>query len=251
MDKILQGVRRFHRDIFQAQRPLFEKLVHAQSPRALFITCSDSRINPNLITQTEPGDLFVVRNAGNIVPAHGSASGGESATIEYAVAVLKVKHVILCGHTQCGAMKALMHSEKARDLPAVRGWFAHAETTRRLITENFGSLTPEEQVPLAIRQNVLVQLDNLRTHPSVAVALSRRELQVHGWIYKLETGEVLAFDPELGQFRSVLEDEVPTEPNAPAASTSPLPPGSNGSHLADYVGAHSSGLFAGGQSDGQ
>src|SRR5437764_15090805 len=127
MEKIFDGVRRFRDTVFAEQRLLFERLARKQDPQALFITCSDSRINPNLTTQTEPGELFILRNAGNIIPPHGAASGGEAATIEYAVSVLKVSHVILCGHSHCGAMQALLGGEQDLDLPAVRAWFAHAE----------------------------------------------------------------------------------------------------------------------------
>src|SRR5215207_10174403 len=126
MQKLVQGVQRFQRGISGPQRDLFMRLADGQRPDALFITCSDSRINPNLITQTEPGELFILRNAGNIVPPYGAASGGEGATIEYAVSVLKLRHIIICGHSHCGAMNALLYSERARDLPAVRAWFAHA-----------------------------------------------------------------------------------------------------------------------------
>src|SRR3954469_10809519 len=108
MDKILDGVRRFRDTVFAEQRTLFERLARQQAPQALFITCSDSRIDPNLITQSEPGDLFILRNAGNLIPPYGAASGGEGATIEYAVAVLEIPNIIVCGHTRCGAMSALI-----------------------------------------------------------------------------------------------------------------------------------------------
>ena len=109
MDKILTGVERFRRHEYVKNRDLFEHLAHKQQkPIALFITCADSRVNPNLITQTDPGDLFLIRNAGNIVPPHGSPIGGEAATVEYSIEVLGIRNIILCGHSQCGAMKAML-----------------------------------------------------------------------------------------------------------------------------------------------
>src|SRR5262249_33214059 len=152
MERILEGVRRFRETVFHEQRLLFERLARQQAPQALFITCSDSRVNPNLITQTEPGELFILRNAGNIVPPHGTSGGGEAATIEYAVSVLKVANIIVCGHSNCGAMHALLYDEKARDLPAVRAWFGHAEATRRIMTENHAGLGDEARERLAVAQ---------------------------------------------------------------------------------------------------
>src|SRR4051794_33368192 len=123
MQKIIEGVRRFRRETFAAHHVLFEALARKQqTTQALFITCSDSRINPNLITHTDPGDLFILRNAGNIIPPYGAAGGGEGATIEYAVSVLGLKNVIVCGHLHCGAMKALLGPPLPRQLPAVAAW---------------------------------------------------------------------------------------------------------------------------------
>src|SRR5688572_772820 len=151
MRKIIQGVRQFQLTAFAQQREFFELLgKKQQTPMALFITCSDSRINPNLITSTEPGDLFLIRNAGNIIPPYGATIGGEAATIEYAVSVLKLRNIIICGHYHCGAMQALMRLERLGDLPAVRKFFAHAEATRRIVKENFHDLSLDAQTDLAI-----------------------------------------------------------------------------------------------------
>src|SRR4051794_8103794 len=166
MDKILQGVRTFQSTVFPGQRDLFEHLARKQqAPQALFVTCSDSRVNPNLITQTEPGDLFILRNAGNIIPPYGAGCGGEAATIEYAVAVLKVPSIIVCGHSHCGAMQNLLGPESGDRLPAVRAWFAHAEATRRILQDRLDGMPRPALVERAVEQNVLVQVANLRTHP--------------------------------------------------------------------------------------
>jgi carbonic anhydrase len=216
MFKIVKGVHHFRRTVFAGQRELFEGLTRGpQAPLALFITCSDSRINPNLLTQTEPGELFILRNAGNIIPPHGVA-GGEGATIEYAVAVLGIRDVIVCGHSHCGAVQALLgRGEDQRDLPAVRAWFAHAEATRRIVAAATGRLDPAELYRLGTEQNVLVQLDNLRTHPAVAAGLSRGQLRLYGWVYVIETGEVLSYDPALGRFAPLEADEPSPVPTLP------------------------------------
>ena len=210
MQKLIQGLHEFQRSFFE--RDFFEGLAKGQAPETLFITCSDSRINPNLITQTAPGELFIVRNAGNIVPPHGPFPGGEAATIEYAVAVLKVKDVIICGHSHCGAMKALLHPEDVMSLPIVAHWLGHAEATRRIIAENYRHLEGHALLTATVQENVLVQLEHLRTQPSVAAALAAGGLRLHGWVYKIETGEVFAFDPDLRQFSTIKEASIPTAP---------------------------------------
>lgn len=204
MQKLIQGIHHFQQNIFDTQKALFERLAGGQQPLALFITCSDSRLDPNLLTQTQPGELFILRNAGNIVPAHSAAPGGEAATIEYAVAVLKVKDIIVCGHSFCGAMGGLLHPESLKDLPAVTAWLSHAEATARIIKENYEHLTAEEaRLTATVEENVLVQLENLRTHPSVAAAVSRGDVKLHGWTYKFETGQVFSYDTQSGQFLPV------------------------------------------------
>src|SRR5262245_1147214 len=162
MQKLLLGIHHFQANIFRSRRELFERLADGQRPEALFITCSDSRINPNLITQTEPGDLFILRNAGNIVPPYGAANGGEGATIEFAVAGLGIQDIIVCGHSHCGAMKGLLDPETLRDTPAMAAWLGHAESTRRILRDKYGDRRGDALQMTAIEENVLVQLENLR-----------------------------------------------------------------------------------------
>ncbi len=193
MQKIFRGVQHFRQSVFGERRELFQRLASGQQPEALFITCSDSRINPNLVTQTEPGDLFILRNAGNLIPAHGHG-GGEAATIEYALSILGVQDIVVCGHSNCGAMAALLQPGATRDLPEVERWLGHAAATRSIIEQNHATLEPAERVLAAAQENVLVQLNNLRTHPTVAASLSTGRLRLHGWVYKFEEGEILNFD---------------------------------------------------------
>jgi carbonic anhydrase len=201
MDKILAGVARFRRDEYPASRQMFEALAkRQQNPIALFITCADSRIHPNLITQTDPGDLFLIRNAGNIVPPHGAPVGGEAATIEYSIEVLGIRNIIICGHSQCGAMKALLEEKSLNDLPAARAFFGHAEATRRIARTKHRDLPPAELMLAATEENVLVQLNNLSTHPCVASRLASGELHVFGWYYDIGSGEILQFDQSQGRF---------------------------------------------------
>ncbi|MDP3542376.1 MAG: carbonic anhydrase [Elusimicrobiota bacterium] len=205
MQKLIEGIHQFQSHHFATQRELFERLADGQHPEALFITCSDSRINPNLITQTEPGDLFILRNAGNIIPPHGAANGGEGATIEFAVAGLGVQDIVVCGHSHCGALKGLLKPESLQDMPAVASWLSHAEATRRIMREKYADRTGAAQLTTAIEENVLVQLENLRTHPAVASKLSCGKMKLHAWVYKIETGQVFAYDSEHGQFVPLAE----------------------------------------------
>src|SRR5271170_3206620 len=128
MQKLIQGIHEFQKENFVPLQGLFERLAKGQNPETLFITCSDSRIDPNLLTRSKPGDLFILRNAGNIVPAHGAGNGGEAATIEFAVAALGVKDIIICGHSHCGAMQSLLQPELVASLTAVSSWLSHADT---------------------------------------------------------------------------------------------------------------------------
>lgn len=203
MQKLIEGLHHFQTEVFGTQRELFERLAEGQSPEVLFITCSDSRINPNLLTQTEPGELFILRNAGNIVPPYGTSQGGEAATIEFAVGGLNVKDIIICGHSHCGAMKGLLEPPPSRDFPALTQWLSHAELTRRVVQDTYTDREGNDLLNVTIQENVLAQMENLRTHPVVASGLARGVLKLHGWVYKIETGDVFAYQPDKGQFTQV------------------------------------------------
>jgi carbonic anhydrase len=212
MQKLIDGIHRFQRDVFRTRQAFFESLANGQSPETLFITCSDSRVNPNLITQTEPGELFIMRNAGNIVPPYGSSQGGEAATIEYAVDVIGVRDVIICGHSHCGAMTAVLAPDSCRNLPAVTAWLSHAEATRRIIRDSYQHLNGDALVSATVQENVLVQLENLQTHPCVASRLRSGRLTLHAWVYKIQTGQVFTYLPDKGQFVSADETLPGLEP---------------------------------------
>jgi len=195
MDRFVEGVRKFSEQVFPTRRDLFETLSQGQSPRALLVTCSDSRIDPSLVMQTEPGELFVLRNAGNLVPPAGAGAGAEAATIEFAVRALGVRHVIVCGHTGCQAMAALAQPEPPEGLPAVAEWLRHAAPA----LERSGQVAGAEDDAMAlIAANVLLQLEHVATHPAVAEARARGVLDLWGWVYRFERGEVLEVHPEHG-----------------------------------------------------
>ncbi|GBQ84880.1 carbonic anhydrase [Gluconacetobacter johannae DSM 13595] len=193
--ELLQGVEKFNSEVFPQNRELFAELAGQQSPNTLFIACADSRVNPSMITQTQPGDLFVLRNIGNIVPAYGEMLGGVSSAIEYAVLALGVSHIIVCGHSDCGAMKALLDDPaKLTRMPTVASWLRNAEAARAVA----GALRATDAGPESVRslaeQNVLLQIAHLRTHPAVAAALARNELILQGWFYDIASGEVAVLD---------------------------------------------------------
>ncbi|HBP87206.1 MAG TPA: carbonic anhydrase [Nitrospirales bacterium] len=200
MEKVLKGLIKFQKEVFSKKKELFAGLSGQQKPRAVFVTCSDSRIDPSLLTQTEPGELFIIRNAGNLIPTYGAAIGGSTASLEYGISVLQVKDIIICGHTDCGAMEALLHREKLQELPAVTVWLQHAETTVRIMKDLYAHLQGDELFATTIRENVVVQLDHLKTHPAVATGLRRGNLRLHGWVYSIGTGEVWVCDWEKNAF---------------------------------------------------
>src|SRR5438874_9575613 len=231
MQRLVRGFHAFHEQVFKPMREFFEQLTAGQRPRALFVGCSDSRVSADLITHAEPGDLFVLRNAGNLIPPHGADGGGEAATVEYAVSVLGIPHIIVCGHSNCGAMKSLFDRPALAELPTVARWLEHAEATRQIMKDQAGQLPPAEFQEAAAKANVLVQLENLRTHPAVAAALRRGTLFLHGWYYRFESGEVFAYHPVRSRFESVLEvppvaaapqplpvSELPDRPGTPAGA---------------------------------
>jgi carbonic anhydrase len=190
--ELKDGIRRFRTEIYPKNEAAYLKSVsEPQRPHALFVTCADSRIDPELITQSGPGDLFVTRNVGNLVPAYGEMMGGVSAVIEYSVSALKVQHVVVCGHSDCGAMKGLLHPESLEKMPTVKSWLKNAHAA--LSVANSLAAPDEEPNDLMRRlteENVLLQLQHLRTHPSVAGAMAKEELTISGWVYDIGKGQV-------------------------------------------------------------
>lgn len=203
MRQLITGIREFQSSYYQQHRDLFAELGHGQSPRVLFITCSDSRIDPNLIVNAGPGELFVIRNAGNIIPPYGSANGGEGASMEYALQALDIDQVIICGHNHCGAMKGLLKLNKLQeDLPLVYDWLKHTEATRRILKDNYSSCEGDELIEIAVMENILTQIDNLETYPIVRSRLQQGRLNIYGWLYEIETGEVKAYNSTTEQFEA-------------------------------------------------
>ncbi|MEU6106212.1 carbonic anhydrase [Streptomyces flaveolus] len=183
MRDLAEGVRRFQRNVHPRKADLFAHLAGAHAPHTLFIGCSDARVVPELITDSEPGELFVIRTAGNLVPAYGPQAEAVTASVEYAVAVLGVSDIVVCGHSACGAMTALAERQDFGPVPAVAQWLRHADPSRARVT------TPGD-VPSLVRANVLAQLTNLATHPSVARALAEGSVRLHGWVFDIATGGV-------------------------------------------------------------
>jgi carbonic anhydrase len=202
VQKLEAGIHHFRANYFASNRGLFEQLAESgQRPETLFVTCCDSRVVPNLITTAAPGDLFIVRNVGNIVPsADRGALGGVSAAIEYAVEVLQVGHVIVCGHTNCGAIEAILHPEQVGHLSFVSSWLAESARIPKLIQDRYGHLEGEARLTAAVQENVLLQLENLRSFEFVARRLDSGVLKMSGWVFKIATGDVFDYDPVSEQF---------------------------------------------------
>jgi carbonic anhydrase len=192
LKELKTGIRRFRTEIYPLNEATYLKAVsEPQRPHALFVTCADSRIDPEMITQSGPGDLFVTRNVGNLVPAYGEMMGGVSAVIEYAVMALKVQHVVVCGHSDCGAMKGLLNPESLEKMPTVRSWLKNAHAALSVANSLAANgETPGELMRRLTEENVLLQMQHLRTHPSVAGAMAREELTISGWVYDIGKGEV-------------------------------------------------------------
>ena len=206
-DRLLDGVREFQEHVYPERREEFEKLAEGQHPGTLFITCADSRVVPEMITQTDPGDLFVCRNIGNVVPSYGEMLGGVSAVVEYAVMALGVKNIVVCGHSDCGAMKALLRDNDPAlaAMPTVRSWLRNAQAARSIVEATRGDLQDDEKLEALVEQNVLLQMQHLSTHPSVAAALATGTVTLHGWVYDIRNGEVRSYRAERSRFDSLIE----------------------------------------------
>ncbi|GGC64582.1 carbonic anhydrase [Undibacterium terreum] len=199
MQDLIDGILKFQRDAFPEKAELFQSLATSQNPHTLFITCSDSRVEPALLTQRQPGELFVIRNIGNIVPLYGPEPGGVSASVEFAVMEMKVSDIVVCGHSNCGAMSAIATCKCVDHMPAVASWLRHAESARAVnAARSYAS--EEAKLNALVRDNVVAQLANLRTHPSVAQALVQRGLRLHGWVYDIASGSMDVLDEKSGEF---------------------------------------------------
>lgn len=204
MDHVITGVAKFQKEVYPNKKATFQKLANGQNPEVLFITCSDSRIDPNLVTQTDPGELFICRNAGNIVPPHSNQTGGMTASIEFAVAALGVSHIVVCGHTDCGAMKGAIHPEGLDSLPHVKEWLGHCRVATEVVKERCGhDPLSIEDLEAVTKENVVQQIQHLRTHPSVAAKIATGQVQLHGWVYNIGSGDVLCYNGENGEFEAM------------------------------------------------
>ena len=195
LEQLKNGVRRFRSETVAANPELFAQAVsEPQRPHTLFITCADSRIDPNALTSTGPGEVFVTRNIGNMIPAYGEMLGGVSAVIEFAVTALGVRHAVICGHTDCGAMKALLDPSSTAKMPSVRNWLKNAQTALAVSnTLHEHAIEQHHERPLVdvlTEQNFLLQIQHLKTHPSVATAITLGDLTISGWIYDIASGNV-------------------------------------------------------------
>jgi carbonic anhydrase len=194
MNPFLNGYLKFRREVFPAQESKYRALAKTQKPHTLFITCSDSRIMPSDLTQTAPGELFHCRVVGNLVPAHGNSAGGVTSAIEYAVMVLGIKNIIVCGHSDCGAMRAFSHPEKLTELKAVRAWIEHAESAVTMAREHHAHLDGDDFIAALAKENVVSQIQHLKTHPCVASRVRKGTLDLYGWYYDIGHGTIEQYD---------------------------------------------------------
>jgi carbonic anhydrase len=212
--KLIKGIVKFRQDIRPDYREKFARLALGQAPDTLFIACSDSRVVPNLFASADPGDLFVIRNVGNLIepadsngPSQSDASG--AAAIEFALANLAVTDIIVCGHSECGAMHALLNGRDAVEPFHLRCWLRHGEAAMECLARNGGpdpTLARHNQLS---QLNVLSQIDNLKTHPVVREVVEAGRLRIHGWWFELKNADVYAYEGSVGRF--VLIDDTHAE----------------------------------------
>jgi len=206
MKKLIEGIKKFQKEDFVSQKDLFQSLGNKQEPHTLFIGCSDSRVVPNLITKTFPGELFTIRNVANIVPRFEEAQNWAStaAAIEYAVQVLKVKNIVICGHSNCGGCNALNKSaEDLKSLPLVSKWLQISKDVKGEVDKLVKDNSPEERVWLTEQVNIRVQMNHLLTYPYIKEAVDNKEIKIFGWHYIIESGDVYNFNDEKIEFEKI------------------------------------------------
>jgi carbonic anhydrase len=203
MQKLIEGHKRFLAEVFPARKSHFHLLAEGQTPKWLFITCADSRVLPDMILGTEPGDLFISRSIGNVVPVTSHDVDGVTATIEYAVEVLKVRHIIVCGHSDCGALKAALDRKSLENLPKARRWLEHVEAAFAYLLPLNPADGESAELGALIRGNVVAQLQNLKAQMPVRNAMNEGRLTVHGWYYDILTGRIEEYDEGQKKFASL------------------------------------------------
>lgn len=220
MQSLIEGVHRFRREEFGRRQELFKRLSReGQNPHTLFITCADSRVLAELITQSEPGDLFVVKNIGGMIPSFDAkgTTNSTAAAIEFAVEILEVQDIVVCGHSQCGAVAALMRGLKNDATPHLIEWLNLAAPVRAVVEKEYKHLTKDaDRLRAAEEENVLFALENLHTYPCVQSRLEKGTLHLHAWFFKIATAELFAYDADLRQF-------VPLTPEDKKGKAAPKP----------------------------
>lgn len=206
MKKLLKGALTFRQDVFASYEDLFQRLAHGQNPEALFICCADSRVVPNLITNTGPGDLFVLRNIGNILPPYDPTDrdNTEASAIEFALSHLHLHDIVVCGHSHCGAVETSLHGEIAT--PHIRSWLRHIEPAKKLLAGYTAKTTFRTKALLLSKLNVLTQLENLKTYPGVQERLDAGWLHLHAWFFEIDTARLLVYDPKKQSFVTLSEE---------------------------------------------
>lgn len=203
MEKLLQGIVKFRTEDFEEYKELFGELKKGQNPHTLFIGCSDSRVVPNLITKTLPGELFVVRNIANIVPPYRKSEEHLATTsvIEYAINVLNVQNIVVCGHSNCGGCRAIYSSEDILSkIPHTKRWLELADNVKNMV---LNELKPQDEGTrewMTEQINIVEQIKHLLTYPYIRTKYQQGELAINGWYYIIETGEVLSYNKNSGRF---------------------------------------------------
>ncbi len=207
MKKLYKGIHEFQESYFKKEKDFFKRLSKDQTPETLFITCSDSRVDPNLVTQSRPGDIFIVRNVGNIVPPYDAMKGDNSvaAALEFAVLGLNVRDIIICGHSMCGALQALYKDEKElENMPHLNDWLQLAVPVRKMVERYNTNITSKSRQRITEEKNVLYQLHNVQTYPCVNQAVKDGKLHLHGWYYDIGTGDVYTYKPSSDSFERIV-----------------------------------------------
>ena len=207
MEKLYKGIHKFKESYFKKEENFFKRLSKGQTPEVLFITCADSRIDPNLVTQSKPGELFIVRNVGNIIPPYDAIKDKNSvaAAIEFAILDLKVTDIIVCGHSNCGAMQALYKDKREfNSMPHLKDWLKIASPVIDVVNNFYSGLSTKSRLRITEEENILFQINNIQTYPFVDQLLKEGTLHLHGWYYDIRRGNIYAYNPVTNMFEKVI-----------------------------------------------
>lgn len=210
MKKLIHGIVDFRKNLTPEYRALFASLALGQKPDALFIACSDSRVVPNLFASTNPGDVFVLRNIGNLIPPSPSQEqdGSAQAAVEFSVFALNISHIVICGHSECGAIEAMVNGVDEKCCPHLASWLKYGKESVKRVDEGAVLDSRLSRFNQISQMNVLQQIEHIKSYPFVRERIEQKKLHMHGWWFDIAHADVYCYEEDVNQFVLIDENEA-------------------------------------------